>query len=213
MFGGAGLFGLVVPLLFEKSLARFGYRLTLRIWAIVMIVSISPIFHFLVKGRLPDSQRTARRKINLSVFKNNLFLLIAATNLLQGLAYFIPSIYLPSYAADLRMSSIQSTLLLSFLNLSTTMGQSLAGHISDKFGTMIPFFLSTFIGGVSVCAIWGLSKSFVPLIVFSFVYGISAGGYSVLYTKFAWEITADDPHTQMLLVGFLFFERLAAFLL
>jgi len=207
MFGGAGLSGLVLPVLFEKSLSGLGYRLTLRVWGCLLAVTLAPNYYFLVRGRLPDSHRTARRRVNYSFFKNPFFLLIALANFFQGLAYFIPSIYLPSYAADLQISSLQSTLLLSFLNLSTTLGQSLSGHLSDKLGSTLPFFLSTFVAGLSICIIWGLSKSFVPLFIFSMVYGISAGGYSVLYPKFAWEVAADDPHTQLFMVGFLYFER------
>jgi len=207
MFGGAGTSGLVLPIIFEKSLTRLGYQTTLRIWAITMAVILTPSIHFLIRGRLPDSQRTARRRLNLKFMKNPLFLLVAATNFLQGVAYFIPTIYLPSYAADLRMPAIQATLLLSFLNLSNTLGQAFIGFLSDRLGSSIPFFFSALVGGLSICVVWGLSKSFVPLVVFSFVYGLSAGGYSVLYPKFAWELAADDPHTQLLLVGFLYFER------
>jgi MFS family permease len=209
MFGGAGLSGLVLPILFEKSLSALGYRLTLRIWGGILALILAPNYYFLLRGRLPDSQKTVRRRVNYSCFKKPFFLVIALANLFQGLAYFIPSIYLPSYAADLRVSPIQSTLLLSFLNLSTTLGQSLSGHLSDKLGSTLPFFLSTLVGGLSVCLIWGLSKSFGPLIAFSLVYGISAGGYSVLYPKFAWEVAGDDPHTQLFVIGFLYFERFA----
>jgi MFS family permease len=209
MFGGAGVTGLVLPILFEKSLAKIGYQMTLRIWSIVMAFILLPSVHFLIRGRLPDSQRTARRRSNLAFFKNPVFLLVASANFLQGLAFFIPTIYLPSYAADLQIPAIQSTLLLSFLNLSNTLGQAFTGFLSDRLGSTIPFFLSTLIGGLSICIIWGLSKSFVPLVVFSFVYGLSAGGYSVLYPKFALEVAADDPHTQLVLVGFLYFERYA----
>lgn len=207
MFGGAGITGIIVPILFEKLLTSIGYRLTLRIWAIVMAITLLPAVKYLIKGRLPDSQRVSRRRMNISFFKNPVFLLFAVTNLLQGMAFFIPSIYLPSYAADLNISPIQSTLVLSFLNAASTLGQAVTGHLSDRFGSMIPFFLSASVGGLSICLIWGLSKSFAPLVVFSLVYGISAGGYSVLYPKFAWEIAADDPHSQLLMVGFFYFER------
>lgn len=207
MFGGAGVTGLVLPILFEKSLAGLGYQWTLRLWAIAMAITITPSIHFLIKGRLPDSQRTARRKINFKFLRNPVFLLVAVTNLLQGMAFFIPTIFLPSYAADLRIPAIQTSLLLSFLNLASTLGQAFTGYLADRVGSGVPFFFSTIVGGLSICLIWGLSKSYAPLVLFSFVYGISAGGYSVLYPKFAWEVASDDPHTQLLLVGFLYFER------
>jgi MFS family permease len=39
MFGGTGLSGLALPLLFEKLLVTYGYQVTLRAWAVVMVSS------------------------------------------------------------------------------------------------------------------------------------------------------------------------------
>jgi MFS family permease len=55
MFGGAGLSGVVLPILFEKSLTNLGLQLTFRIWAFVMTLTLIPNIHFLLRGRLPES--------------------------------------------------------------------------------------------------------------------------------------------------------------
>jgi predicted MFS family arabinose efflux permease len=171
------------------------------------VVLTGPAIMFLVKGRLPVNQVTISRRLDLKFLKNPLFLFMAFSNLLQGLGYFIPGIYLPSYASDLSMSPIQSTLVLSVLNLASVVGQILAGYLADRWGSMPPLFLSTFVGAWSVVLLWGFSKSFGPLMNFSVVYGLSAGGYSVLWSRVAMEAAFDDPNAQLTIYGILAFER------
>lgn len=168
--------------------------------------------HFLIRARLPLPSRsppssTPRKRVNLSVTKTPKFISISIANLFQGLSYFIPLIYITSYASDLNISTLRSTTLLSLLNLSTVFGQLFSGHISDLFGTDLLFFISPFSAGLSVLFLWGFSKSFGPLVAFSLVYGTMAGGYSILYQRFAMECAKDDSHTQLWILGFLYFER------
>lgn len=171
--------------------------------------------HFLIRARLPLPIRTSQTnslpstnpRVNMRIAKSPVFIFISLANLLQGLAYFIPLIYITVYATDLGASSIRSTILLSLLNLSTVIGQLLSGHLSDIYGSSLPFFLSPLLAGLSVLLLWGFSKSFGPLVAFSLFYGAAAGGYSILYQRFAMECAKDDSHTQLWILGFLYFER------
>jgi MFS family permease len=130
----------------------------------------------------------------------------AFANLLQAVVYFIPGIYLPSYAADIDIPPIQSTLVVSLLNLALIFGQVGIGALSDKTGPIVPPIMSSVIGAASVAVLWGLSKNFALLSVFSLVYGASAGGFSALWIKFAMEVTSDS-YTQLAIWGFFCFER------
>jgi MFS family permease len=160
-----------------------------------------------MKPRLPASQITSSTKLSFASFKHPLFLFVAFSNLFQGLGYFIPGIYLPSYASDLNIPSLQATLLLSLLNLALVFGQIGFGALGDKMGPTIPLMLSAAVAGLSVTTLWGLSKSFPLLTLFSIIYGASAGGYSVLWSKIALEVSKDDPYTQLAIWGFYTFER------
>jgi hypothetical protein len=53
-------------------------------------------------------------------------------------------------------------------------------------------FISSFLSSVAVLCVWGFSKTFATLLVFCIAYGIFAGGYSVLYCRFATALTSDD---------------------
>lgn len=160
-----------------------------------------------MKPRLPPSQVTNARKLDFSVLKKPLFLVVACSNLLQGIGYFIPAIYLPSYASDIDIPTIQATLLLSLLNLALIFGQVGFGALGDKLGPTIPLMVSAGLAGLSVSILWGMSKSLSLLSAFSIAYGASAGGYSVLWAKIAWEVAREDPYTQLAVWGFFTFER------
>jgi len=207
MFGGTGISGLVLPLLFEKLLSTLGFANTLRIWAGVLVALTAPAIYFLIKGRLPLYKIPSVQGYDFSYVKKRLFLCIAFSNLAQGLGYFIPGIYLPTFASDLSMTSLQSTIVLSLFNLMSVFGQVVLGHLSDRVGSTQPLFWSTFLGAFSVCLLWGFSKTFISLVLFSVTYGLSAGGYSVLLSRFGLEIAPEDSNAQLSMYGIFAFER------
>jgi MFS family permease len=86
---------------------------------------------------------------------------------------------------------VQGTLTLSLLNLTQILGQIIMGFLSDRTSFHIPMALSTLLTSVSVLLVWGFSKGVAPLLVFSMLYGLFAGGYSVLYCRFATSLTSD----------------------
>jgi hypothetical protein len=65
------------------------------------------------------------------------------------------------------------------------------GYLSDNHGLQIPLFLSPFFSALAIFMLWGFAKSLGPLLVFSVLYGIFAGGYSVLYCRFATSLTSS----------------------
>jgi predicted MFS family arabinose efflux permease len=72
----------------------------------------------LIRERIPVPKRTntgPRRKIPLGFAKRNTFWWFAATILLTSLGNFLPSVYLPSFAADIGLSSNTGTLLVSIM--------------------------------------------------------------------------------------------------
>lgn len=65
------------------------------------------------------------------------------------------------------------------------------GYPSDHHDADIPLFFSPFFSALSIFLLWGFSKSLGPLLVFSILYGVFAGGYSVLYCRFATSLTSQ----------------------
>jgi hypothetical protein len=119
MWAGSGSGGLVGPLVLHWGLSKYGVETFLRGWAIAMVsirwarssgraddrpqfVLIAP-FLFFVKSRLPPSrvhQMPARAIVaGFGFLKTRQFWIIEVCNIIQGLGYFIPQLYLPSMYA------------------------------------------------------------------------------------------------------------------
>lgn len=77
---------------------------------------------YFIRERVPVPRRNAasgqyapRRKVPLSFVKRNAFWWFCATILSTSLGNFLPSLYLPSYAAELGLSDNKGTLLVAVM--------------------------------------------------------------------------------------------------
>ncbi|KAI4290399.1 MAG: hypothetical protein L6R35_000332 [Caloplaca aegaea] len=130
-----------------------------------------------------------------------LFYFFALAQLLQGLAYYVPLIYLPSYATSLGLSGTMGALLLVVASFAQVLGQMAFGFVSDmriprlwvdgRVPVHILLFLSTSVSGISILALWGLARSLGMLIAFAALYGISAGGFAVLWARMSTTLSSS----------------------
>lgn len=147
------------------------------------------------KPRLRPEQHTFTPKVELSYLKEPLFWVFAGSVFFQGLGYFFPSIFLPSFATALGYSHTRSALLLMLFFLAQVMGQLVIGWMSDgrlKIEGLV--FLLPLASAIIVFTLWGLAHSFAPLVVFSFLYGFSGGGYVALWARMGIKLS-EQPST------------------
>lgn len=90
---GAGAAGVVIPLTMQWALDKYGFRTALRLWAIVVVVLTIPGLFFM-KGRIPVRGQTGPRRMDMSFLRSRAFWLLGGVTIVQGLGYFMPSIYL-----------------------------------------------------------------------------------------------------------------------
>ncbi|KAI9158185.1 MFS-type transporter pynF [Paramyrothecium foliicola] len=201
MFAGGGFSGVGFPFLLEVLLSKYGHRTTLRAVAVGIAISTLPLLPFL-KGRLPVSHGGALRALDVSFFKQPLFYIFALSNLFQGLGYYIPGIYLPTYSASLGLSGTKGALILSLFNLSTTFGQLAMGYLSDRTNNaLLLVFISSFPSALATFLLWGFASSLPTLMAFSIIYGWFAGGFVILWPKFG-GILSDDPGAVFSMMAF-----------
>src|SRR5690242_14358515 len=153
---GTGLGGVIIPLLLQFLLNKYGFRTTLRIWAVVLFASTAPLYFFL-KPRVPVSPRTNHRAFDFSFLANKTFLICQLGNILQGFGYFIPSIYLPTYAKSLGASNAVSALTLILTNVAAVVGCVGMGWIVDRWHITTCILVSTIGSTLSVFLLWGFS--------------------------------------------------------
>jgi MFS family permease len=67
---------------------------------------------------------------DLDFAKKPLFLIMLLATMVQAVAHYGPSLYLPSFGADFGISASKVAMLASFLNLAQAIGQPLQGWLA-----------------------------------------------------------------------------------
>lgn len=184
----------------DVLLDKYGFRWALRAWAAIVFVLTAPALYF-VKPRLPPSRV---RRFNLSFLINPTFFILQLGNVVQGLGYFIPSIYLPTYARYIGGSPIAGTMTLVAFNTASVVGCVVVGILVDKCHVTTPVALSAAGATIACFLLWGLAGTISLLFVFSIMYGLFAGGFVATWPGIMMLVTSKTARAEPSLVyGFL----------
>jgi MFS family permease len=199
MWAGTGCSGIVVPFIMEWGLEKYGFRTMLRSWAVTLIILASPLIYY-VKPRIPPSKRGAGsstpKKVSWAFLKTPTFWLLQGGNILEGLGFFIPTIYLPSYARSLNLPSTTGSLTLALFNTTSVLGQVGFGILIDRLHVTTVILISTLGATLSVLLLWGMGTGVPVLIVFALMYGVFGGGFTSTYTGVIKEVQRKTPSAE-----------------
>ncbi|KAJ3773780.1 MFS general substrate transporter [Lentinula raphanica] len=216
LFAGTGVGGITLPLAISRLLNMYGVNVTVRILSIGMVVLLLPLLPF-VKGRLPVGQTSATQPVSRGSADSvktwagsTFFWVLLIANTLQGFAYFVPILWLPTFASTLNLSSTKSSATLAMFHAGSVIGRLTMGYFSDAslkhcfilgLGTLLATSVTTFV-------LWGVfSTNLAGLFSFCIVYGLLAGGWPSLWSGFGKRLTLNDPTLSMTLFGILLFSR------
>ncbi|KAI6081127.1 major facilitator superfamily domain-containing protein [Hypoxylon rubiginosum] len=189
VWSAAGFGGCVLPLLLNVLLGAFGFKTTLRIWAGILFACSSPLAYF-VRPRLPYSAATHMRPFDVRYFTSRAFTLHQIANIIQALGYFLPMVYLPSYARSVYdASGYLPALTLLLMNMAATIGSVIMGFFTDKLQSTTCILISTVGATVGVFFLWGLSTSLPILYCFCFAYGLFAGCWTSMWPAIMREVS------------------------
>lgn len=181
VWSAAGFGGAVFPLVLEGLLQRVGFARTTQVCAAIIFAVAAPL-SFFIKPRLPHSSSVRRKPVDQKFATSKVFLLYQLVNVVEASGYFLPSIYLPTYArSTLGVSNFPAALTAILVNISATVGLVLMGHFSDKLHVVTCMLMSAVGVGVSVLAIWGLASNLATLYVFCIFYGLFAGSWPAIW--------------------------------
>ncbi|KAJ9630011.1 hypothetical protein H2204_008815 [Knufia peltigerae] len=195
MWAGSGCGGLAGPLVLNWGLKNYDAETFLRGWAVALLLLVAPFLLF-IKARLPLSRhhQVPVRTIaaGFGFLKTKQFWAIETCNIIQGLGYFIPALYLPTYAR-LNNSDLGS-FLVSLLNIAQVPGVMFLSMLSDRVSVYTILLISSLGSTLSVFLLWGLSGSSTGLLVaFALCYGAFAGGFTAVYAGAAKELRRVTP--------------------
>ncbi|KAH6718038.1 major facilitator superfamily domain-containing protein [Leptodontidium sp. MPI-SDFR-AT-0119] len=206
LLSAAGTGGLGLPFLLQVLLEKYGYAMTLRIYAVATVIIVGPAI-LLVRSRtrhLPKPPKA--EKIDYSVLKKPIFASLSICNFLQGLVFYLPSIFLPSFAADLAFSPTDRSILLVLIHLTEVIGLLSIGHVSDFVDVHLLLLGSSFGSAIVVYVLWGLGKTMLHLCILALLFGFTAGSFEALFPRFATALT-DNPSAELTFFGFFEFQR------
>jgi MFS family permease len=192
MWSGTGLAGVILPLVIEALLTKYGIQTTLRTFSLVIFLLTVPLAFF-IKPRVPASAATRFRPFTLRFLYQRRFSLYQFTNVLQALGYFLPGLYLPLYARiTLGASPFMSALTVLLINVASVFGCVVMGTLSDRLDVTTCLLICGGGAALSTLLFWGLASSMPLLYVFSIVYGLFAGSFSSTWPGVMFDMEEKD---------------------
>jgi MFS family permease len=187
----------------NAGLDRYGFRTILRAWATAVLTLSLPLL-YLLRPRLPISSTSQSPRLDFTFLRTPTFWLLQTGNILEGLGYFIPSVYLPLFARSLGLSPSTGTVLISLINTSSVLSAIIVGLLIDRFHVTSVILLSTIGSVTAIFLFWGFSSSLPLLCIFASAYGLFAGGFSSTYTGIIKEIKRREESADVgLVIGLL----------
>ncbi|KAL2144852.1 hypothetical protein VTI28DRAFT_8412 [Corynascus sepedonium] len=205
MWSAAGFGGAILPLLLEVLLAAYGFRTALRVWAAVLFLLAVPLSYF-IRPRLPLPSAGAATSgwRSLNTFKNmrqvlsgRRLLLYQLANVVQATGYFLPGVYLPTYARTaFGASAMLAALTVLLVNIAATVSSVVLGSMTDKLPATTCLVLSGVGASVAALTLWGLTSTLAGVYAFCVLYGLFAGGYTSIWPGIMRETTASPPRRE-----------------
>ncbi|KZV73171.1 MFS general substrate transporter [Peniophora sp. CONT] len=209
MFAGTALGGLFLPLILPPLISKYGSAVTLRYLSVAAIVTLIPALPF-IKPRLPESRvhGPSRREENKEWMKDWRFWALLSINTLQGLAYFVPLVYLPTFTSAIDSSTLVSALPVALLNGAAVFGRIGLGVLSDKFSPWLLAIYALLFSSVVTFVLWGVAGGATAgVVVFGIAYGLVAGGWTSLWNGFVKPLSKGDRTKATSLYSILLFSR------
>ncbi|KAJ3156455.1 hypothetical protein HDU89_004237 [Geranomyces variabilis] len=223
VLAGTALGGLFFPFLFDLLIQKYGVSECLRILGATVFGSLAMTLPF-VKARIPYRRPTSAPNAdasagtlptsptrspglaglaNLPVRSGALWLFLIA-NFFQSLGYFIPALYIPSFARALGLSASNGSAALAAINAAAVVSRLLMGFLSDRMSPHLLGGVTLLTSSFAILVLWGVASiSLAALISFSIAFGAVSGGWTSLWAANIREVAAEDKPTTLALYGLL----------
>jgi len=123
---------------------------------VALVILTGPLLP-LFKPRLPPAESSRVAKTDWTFLKKPIFWMYSVCNLTQGLGFFFPSLYLPSYARSIGLSTKEGALILALMNIAQMLGQFTFGILSDgRVSVNLLILISTIVPAAASLTLWGL---------------------------------------------------------
>ena len=172
---GGGLGATILAVVVQALIDKVGIPWTFRILGFFSLASGIPAA-LLVKERASSNHAPF---IDLSLFRSLPFCCVFLAGAVGTFALFVPPFFLPLFAHSIGLSASTGAGIVAGFNACTAIGRLGAGFACDRFGSTNMLLLTMALNAVSMLAIWPVSNTIGPLVVFAAFNGIANGSFFV----------------------------------
>ena len=172
---GGGLGATILAVVVQALIDKVGIPWTFRILGLFTLASGIPAA-LLVKERASSNHAPF---IDLSLFRSLPFCCLFLAGAVGTFALFVPPFFLPLFAHSIGLSASTGAGIVAGFNACTAVGRFGAGFACDRFGSTNMLLLTMALNAVSMLAIWPVSNTIGPLVVFAAFNGIANGAFFV----------------------------------
>lgn len=170
---GGGIGATVLSISLNALIERFGVAWMFRILGMMTLATGIP-------AALVIKQRTPLHNVpvlDFTLFKQLPFTAVFLAGATVTFTLFIPPFFLPLFAQSIGLSSSVGAGLVAAFSACTTVGRFVAGPLCDHIGPLNTFAITVLLNAVTTLAIWPVSSTLPPLILFAMLNGISNGAF------------------------------------
>ncbi|KAL1901012.1 hypothetical protein Sste5346_002076 [Sporothrix stenoceras] len=176
MVSGSSLGGVVLPIMFDKLIARIGFPWAMRAVAFLFL-GLLIISCLTVRSRLPPRPKPLIIRDYLKGFTEPVYALTVFACFLFFWGMFLPFNYIELQAQAAGMSPTLLPYLLSIINAVSIIGRIAPGIIADRLGRYNIMIVITALSAIISLALWIPGKSTGAIIAYSILFGFSSGGF------------------------------------
>ncbi len=177
--------GVLWPAAFERGLALVGWRLTMVLFGLLIVVAVVPAAFFLhpppqpLAARGMPHVRSLHRAV-LGLPPNLVQALLCAAGFLCCIPMAIPAAHLVAYCSDLGIPGVEGAAMLSVLLGAAFVSRQFWGWLADRTGGLNTVFLASACQGLAIAA-YLLTRNEVGLFVVSAAFGLGFSGIVPAY--------------------------------
>ncbi|KNG45911.1 MFS general substrate transporter [Stemphylium lycopersici] len=170
---GGGIGGCVMALALEALYRRVGIAWTFRIQGLLTMAIGLPAA-WMLKDRV--SLRNVPF-VDLTMFRSVTFMATFVASAIGVFALYVPTYYLPLFAQSIGLSPTTGAGLVAAFNACSAIGRFISGPLCDKLGPLNMFVITMALNAASMLAIWPVSSTLGPLVIFAILNGVANGAY------------------------------------
>ncbi|OTA82741.1 hypothetical protein M434DRAFT_24944 [Hypoxylon sp. CO27-5] len=184
---GSAVGGVIYPIIFTQLQPRIGFGWATR--AIGFVLLATSIIPLVVMKRAP--RKTARSLIDRDAFRDMPYLLLNLGLFFGFMGLYIVLYYVQIFALErTNVSAALSGYLLVIINGSSLFGRIVLGYYADKIGSINMQAAMALVSAILTFCLLSIRRT-APLVVFSVLYGISAGTFMGLPAAGVVSLSAD----------------------